>query len=57
MAKAQHEVRFAEVTPITEIPLSQQAAISVHIAGATVDIHSGADTAAVEMILRVLKSC
>ena len=57
MAKAQHEVQFAEVTPITETPLSQQAAISIHIAGATVDIHSGADTATVEMILRILKSC
>ena len=25
MAEAQHEVQFAEVTPITEMPLSQQA--------------------------------
>ena len=57
MAETQHEVQFAEVTPITETPLSPQAAISIHIAGATVDIHSGADTATVEMILRVLKSC
>ena len=57
MAKAQHEVQFAEVTPITETMLSQQAAISIHIAGATVDIHSGADTATVETILRILKSC
>ena len=57
MANAQHEVQFAEVTPITETPLSQQAAISIHIAGTTVDIHSGADTATVDMILRILKSC
>ena len=57
MAEAQHEVQFAEVTPITEAPLSPQATISIRIAGATVDIHSGADTATVEMILRVLKSC
>ena len=57
MAEAQHEVQFAEVTPITETPLSHQAAISIHIAGTTVDIHSGADTATVEMILRILKTC
>ena len=57
LAKAQHEVQFAEVTPITEAPLSPQATISIRIAGATVDIHSGADTATVEMILRILKSC
>ena len=57
MAEAQHEVQFAEVTPNTETPLSHQAAISIHIAGTTVDIHSGADTATVEMILRILKTC
>ena len=57
MAEAQHEVQFAEVTPNTETPLSPQAAISIHIAGTTVDIHSGADTATVEMILRILKTC
>ena len=57
MAEAQHEVQFAEVTPITEAPLSPQATISIRIAGATVDIHSGADAATVEMTLRILKSC
>jgi hypothetical protein len=57
MAEAQHEVQFAEVTPIAEAPLSPQATISIRIAGATVDIHSGADTTTVETILRILKSC
>jgi transposase-like protein len=57
MAKEQHEVQFAEIAPIAEAPSNQQASVTVHIAGATVDIHAGADTTTVETVLRILKSC
>ena len=32
-------------------------AVTVRIAGAVADIHSGADAATVETVLRILKSC
>ena len=53
MAQAQQEIKFIEVTP--ERPVG--VAVTVRIAEAEADIHNGADTATVEMVLRVLKSC
>ena len=56
MAKAQQEVQFAEVTPVQSVR-SANVAVTVRIAGAEADIHSGADAATVETVLRFLKSC
>ena len=56
MAKAQQEVQFAEVTPVQSVR-SANVAVTVRIAGAEADIYSGADTATVETVLRILKSC
>ena len=56
MAKAQQEVQFAEVTPVQSVR-SANVAVTVRIAGAEADIHSGADTATVETVLRILKLC
>ena len=56
MAQAQQEVQFAEVTPVRPVTCGN-VAVTVRIAGAEADIHSGADTATVEMVLRFLKSC
>ena len=56
MAKAQQEVQFAEVTPVQSVR-SANVAVTVRIAGAEADIHSRADTATVETVLRILKSC
>lgn len=56
MAQAQQEVQFAEITPVQPIH-SGNIAVTVRFAGAEADIHSGADTATVEAVLRVLKSC
>ena len=56
IAKAQQEVQFAEVTPIQPVRCGN-VAVTVRIAGAEADIHSGADTATVETVLRILKSC
>ena len=56
MAKAQQEVQFAEVTPVQSVR-SANVAVTVRIAEAEADIHSGADTATVETVLRILKSC
>ena len=56
MAKAQRDVQFAEVTPVQSVR-SANVAVTVRIAGAEADIHSGADTATVETVLRILKSC
>ena len=56
MAQAQQEVQFAEVTPVRPVACGN-VAVTVRIAGAEADIHSGADTATVEMVLRFLKSC
>ena len=56
IAKAQQEVQFAEVTPIQPARCGN-VAVTVRIAGAEADIHSGADTATVETVLRILKSC
>ena len=56
MAQAQQEVQFAEVTPARTIR-SDNVAVTVRLAGAEADIHSGADAATVETVLRFLKSC
>ena len=56
MAKAQQEVQFAEVTPIHAVRCGN-VAVTVRISGAEADIHSGADAATVETVLRILKSC
>ena len=56
MAKAQQEVQFAEVTPVQSVR-SGNVAATVRIAGAEADIHSGADAATIETVLRILKSC
>lgn len=54
MAQAQQEVQFAEVTPTQPL---RNVAVTVRLAGAEADIHSGADAATVETVLRFLKSC
>ena len=51
-----HETAFAEVTPLQPV-CSGNVAVTVRIAGAEADIHSGADAATVETVLRLLKSC
>ncbi len=56
MGKAQQENHFAEVTPVQPVRPGR-VAVTVRIAGAEADIHSGADAATVEQVLRVLKSC
>ena len=56
MAKLQQEVQFAEVTPVQPI-CSGNVAVTVRIDGAEAEIHSGADAATVETVLRFLKSC
>ena len=56
MVKAQQEVQFADVTPEPRSSVGS-VAVTVRIAGAEADIHNGADAAAVETVLRVLKSC
>ena len=56
MAQAQQEIQFAEVTPVQPVR-SGDVAVTVRIAGAEADIHSGADAATVETVLRILRSC
>ena len=56
MAQAQQEVQFAEVTPVQPVRCGN-VAVTVRISGAEADIHSGADAATVETVLRILKSC
>ena len=56
MAQVQQEVSFAEVTPLQTVR-SGNVAVTVRLAGAEADIHSGADSATVETVLRILKSC
>ena len=56
MARQQQEGRFAEITP-DRVEHWNEIAVTVRVAGAEVDIRSGADAATVETVLRVLKSC
>ena len=55
MSQAQQAVRFAEVTP----PAVQcsNVAVTVRMGGSEAAVHSGADAATVETVLRILKSC
>ena len=57
MAQVQQEVSFAEVTPVQPVRSGKVVAVTVRISGAEADIHSGADAATVETVLRILKSC
>lgn len=57
VAQTQQGVMFAEITPAPNGHPSDDVAVTVRIAGAEADIHSGADTATVEAVLRILKSC
>ena len=56
MTRAQQEVQFAEVTPAQSVRCGN-VAVTVRIAGAEADIHSGADASTVETVLRILKLC
>ena len=56
MAQAQQEVQFADVTPVRPAACGN-VAVTVRFADAEADIHSGADAATVETVLRILKSC
>ena len=56
MAQVQQEVQFAEITPVQSVRCGN-VAVTVRIAGTEADIHSGADAATVEAVLRILKSC
>ena len=56
MARQQQEGWFAEITP-DRVEHVDGIAVTVRVAGAEVDICSGADAAIVETVLRVLKSC
>ena len=56
MVRVQQEVQFVDVTPERPSPIGS-VAVTVRISGAEMDIHNGADAAAVETVLRVLKSC
>ena len=56
LAPAQQEVQFAEVTPVQPARCGN-VSVTVRIPGAEADIRSGADAAAVETVLRILKSC
>lgn len=56
MSTAQHEVCFAEVTPVRPT-LSSNVAVTVRISGMEADICNGADAATVETVLRIMKSC
>ena len=56
IAKAQQEVQFAEVTPVQPVRCGN-IAVTVRVAGNEATIHSGADAATVETVLRILKSC
>lgn len=55
LSQPQQEVCFAEITP--NQPVYSNTAVTVRIAGIEANIHSGADKATIETVLRVLKSC
>lgn len=56
MVQAQQEVQFTEVTPVQAV-CTDRVAVTIRIHGMEADIHSGADAATVETVLRVLQSC
>ena len=51
-----HKTAFAGVTP-PQLVCPGKVAVTVRIAGAEANIHNGADSATVETVLRILKSC
>ena len=55
MAKSQQQAAFVEVTP--PVRSSGRISVTVRLAQAEADIHSGADPETVAMVLRLLKSC
>ena len=55
MVQAQQEVQFAEVTPVQAV-CTDRVAVTIRIHGMEADIHSGADAATVETVLRDRKS-
>ena len=55
MTKAEQEVQFAEVR--AQSVHSGNVAVTIRLAGMEADIHSGADAATVETVLRLLRSC
>ena len=57
MAQAQNEGQFAEITPDVKVQDSTPVAVTVHAAGITADIYSGANLATVEAVLSMLKLC
>lgn len=57
IAKAQQEAQFAEVTPVSPVESRGQAVVTIRAGGIAVDIHSGADRATVETVLRAMKLC
>lgn len=55
LSQPKQEICFAEITPVQPVYLT--AAVTVRIGGIEADIHSGADIATIETVLRVLKTC
>ena len=55
MAKSQQHPDFVEVTSLMQT--SAEVAVTVRMGGVEADIHSGADSETVGMVLRLLKSC
>ena len=56
MTKAEQEVQFAEVTRSGSVH-SGNVAVTIRVAEMEADIHSGADAATVETVLKILRSC
>ena len=55
LSQPQQEVCFTEISPAA--PVTIKTAIIVRIAGIEAEIPAGTDTATIETVLRVLKSC
>ena len=55
MAKSQQQAAFVEVTP--PVQPAAEIAVTIRIAGAEADIHSGADPETIRAVLQALKSC
>ena len=56
MTRPQQETAFAEIAPV-QPARSGRTAVTVRLAGAEVEVCSGADAATVETVLQILKSC
>ena len=54
-AMVQQQSAFVEVTP--PVPPAAEIAVTIRIAGAEADIHSGADSETIRAVLQALKSC